>query len=99
MSIIGRLVARPNVESNCGWDLAILIPFKSVPENGIKPNTVYEVHDFNGEILLKEIWKSSFVINNDGLTWAKSISDILRQDNKQCFTVEEVERKKNENEF
>ena len=81
MKVIGRIVTRPVSEEN-GALPDIIIGVCSRTQTSLKGNTVYELTDFDGTLILKEVGESWMTYRYNGAEgsdgWSSEISCLMR---------------------
>lgn len=82
MKTLARIVTRPNKDHPSGWDIGIIMPFKTagnIPQ--LKPNHIYELVDVMGQLVFKEVGECCISdtkkLLEPGLTWAAPFEYII----------------------
>jgi hypothetical protein len=82
MKTIARIVTRPNKEHPAGWDIGIVMPYKSAGNiSQLKPNHIYELVDIMGQLVFREVGEccmsDTSTLLEPGLTWAAELEHII----------------------
>lgn len=95
-SVVGRFVTRPNPSRPTGWDVGILMPFRSYVGKALQPNFIYEIIDFEGSIIFQPVGPCCMSDGNSdkkpmvpGLTWAADLGYIMACERRFVLTCDE----------